>query len=52
LAFLGLLWLQRENVVLTATKLCHPLTFKEQPLKRGGQRGCRCGASGFFFCVL
>jgi hypothetical protein len=29
---------QRENVVLSATRLCHPLAFRERPLKLGGRR--------------
>src|ERR1700722_7337512 len=41
--------LQRENVVVTATRLCHPLPFRERPLRRGGRRECRCEASGFSF---
>src|SRR5580692_857581 len=42
------LLLQRENVVLTATRFCHPCLIKSRRLGRGGRRGCRCEASGFW----
>lgn len=37
--------LQRENVVLTATRLCHPLV-KARQLVLGARRNCRCAGLG------